>query len=498
MEAAGLAVPLLGLSLAILASYSYYCTSYSNKRYPPGPRGLPFVGNIFDMPRHHEWETFSQWALRYGDVVHVKIFGKHLILLNSAQAVNDLLDKRSSIYSDRPHFPLIDLVGQKFNFGFMSYGKPWSSRRRTFAAQFGRTSPSTYPSHSSAVMNLLQNLHTRPEALLDHAQLLAAQLILDVTYGLSVKARDDELVRNAEAVMSNVAIAVRPEMWIVNPRLFITHLPRWLGGGLLARHMRKWETDAQVFRLLPFKLATERDNGKNCLVKQLMEDRPSSLSKEAHAEFVMDCAAVAYGGGTDTVVAATSSFFLAMALYPDVQRKARSEIDQIVGKGRLPDFSDRPGLPYISAIVRETLRWNPPAPQGIPHLLVEDDEYRGYHIPKGSIIVGNIWHILHNQAAYAYPTDFEPERHLADGKLAPDEFSRAAFGFGRRVCPGKAFAEDLLWLLVAQVLSVFEIAQVEETVPLQAKFTSGTFAHPLPFKCDIKPRSEDVLVLLKE
>lgn len=80
-----------------------------------------------------------------------------------------------------------------------------------------------------------------------------------------------------------------------------------------------------------------------------------------------------------------------MTLYPEVQRKAQEEIDRVLGTGRLPQITDRVKLPYIEAVVKETLRWHPVAPMGIPHMSIEDDMYEGYHIPKGSFIMPNIW-----------------------------------------------------------------------------------------------------------
>ena len=97
-----------------------------------------------------------------------------------------------------------------------------------------------------------------------------------------------------------------------------------------------------------------------------------------------------------------------MALYPEVQKKAQAEIDAVVGPNRLPDFHDRPSLPYINAVLKESLRWNIIVPlgrpfviifvatimtssEGIPHMSTIDDEYNGFYIPKGTIVIGNAW-----------------------------------------------------------------------------------------------------------
>ena len=97
-----------------------------------------------------------------------------------------------------------------------------------------------------------------------------------------------------------------------------------------------------------------------------------------------------------------------MALYPEVQKRAQAEIDAVVGPNRLPDFNDRPSLPYINAVVKESSRWNLVLPlgrpfviiiiatiltssEGVPHLSTTDDEYNGFYIPKGAIVFGNAW-----------------------------------------------------------------------------------------------------------
>ena len=86
------------------------------------------------------------------------------------------------------------------------------------------------------------------------------------------------------------------------------------------------------------------------------------------------------------------AFFLSMAMHPDVQRKAQDELDRVVGKDRLPTFADRDALPYVSALLKELLRWHVVAPIATPHRTVADDEYNGYHIPAGATIIPNVWY----------------------------------------------------------------------------------------------------------
>lgn len=85
------------------------------------------------------------------------------------------------------------------------------------------------------------------------------------------------------------------------------------------------------------------------------------------------------------------AFFLVLASFPEVQEKARVELDAVVGPHRLPDFDDRDALPYVCALIRECMRWHAIVPLGVPHRLIQDDEYRGYLIPKGTLVIANQW-----------------------------------------------------------------------------------------------------------
>ena len=128
------------------------------------------------------------------------------------------------------------------------------------------------------------------------------------------------------------------------------------------------------------------------------------------------------------------TFFLAMVLHPAVAKKAQEELDRVVGKDRLPDFSDKDNLPYINAVVKELFRWNPPLPFGVPNRVIQDDVYRGYFIPAGTSVIQNIWAIFRDQNVYPGPEAFNPDRFLKGGEidpLVPNPEDRV-FGSGRR------------------------------------------------------------------
>jgi Cytochrome P450 len=123
-------------------------------------------------------------------------------------------------------------------------------------------------------------------------------------------------------------------------------------------------------------------------------------------EVIRDTGGVMYGGGADTVcstvilscqsfvlivmqtVLSLHTFFLAMVLFPEAQRKAQKELDEVIGSTRLPDFEDRVNLPYINALCKEVMRWHPIIPLGVAHSVTQDNVLGNYFIPAGSLVLG--------------------------------------------------------------------------------------------------------------
>lgn len=198
--------------------------------------------------------------------------------------------------------------------------------------------------------------------------------------------------------------------------------------------------------------------------------------------------------GSDTTVSTMQAFFLAMAMYPDVQAKAHAELDTLLGStsNRLPTFTDRSRLPYLSLIVEEAQRWHPVAPMGLPHKSSKEDTINGYRIPKGAILMPALWWFTRDPKSYHDPETFKPERF--EEPYNEPLATQMTFGYGRRKCPGYIFADASLFLIFAQALSVFDIKPgVDEDgteLKLTHGFLNGVIGRPTPFKVRLLPRSE--------
>ncbi|KAF8890284.1 cytochrome P450 [Gymnopilus junonius] len=165
---------------------------------------------------------------------------------------------------------------------------------------------------------------------------------------------------------------------------------------------------------------------------------------------------------SETTISLTYSSFYLLAVNQEVQRRAQAEIDRVVGTSRLPDFDDRPFLPYVEAIYREVLRFAAPSTLGAPHALSEDDIYKGYFIRKGTMVLGNIWAMTRDEEIYKEPNKFNPERFIDENGGINGNKRILAYGFGHRVCVGKYVASASMWIIIASVLACFNLEKSKD------------------------------------
>ncbi|CAL1703205.1 unnamed protein product [Somion occarium] len=491
------------LCISLLALLVFFTASLLRKQtdnpkrlpLPPGPAKYPVIGNLFDIPDDVPWETFSSMAQKY---VHLKILSQHTIVISSMEAASDLFEKRHAIYSDRfQSVMLTELMDASWLFGLMNYGNVWRKIRKVFHRYYGAGIIQQYDAlRFDIIRTFLKRLHAHPDKFFDHSHLVFAALLMNITYGVRIEDESNEHVVEAEAGQQGFNQAIQPGRFWVDYLHILKYVPAWIPGANFKRLASQWRQHMYHARDRPFdeaKASLMLGTVTPSIVTHALENIANSPDRDEQELMIRYSLGGAFGAGVETSTSTLECFFYAMLTHPDVQKKAQAELDRVVGPSRLPITSDLPNLPYVEAILKELLRWRPVTPLALPHYTATSDEYRGYYIPKGSIVLANVWQILRNPLRYPCPDQFRPERFLkSDGSLNPDisDPSIACFGFGRRICPGSSFGVSSLFSTIACVLHTFDIAppldEDGKPVVVELHMHSGMIAHPKQFPCTIQ------------
>ncbi|KZS93997.1 cytochrome P450 [Sistotremastrum niveocremeum HHB9708] len=509
---AWLAVPrsvlLCCLGLATWKAYNIWCGRLRNPRrlpFPPGPKGYPIVGNALDVPAE-SWLKFTEWAV-YGDVVGLSMMGEKAVVLNTWASISALLNKRGAIYSSRkPRLLFSKYGGWDFSLTFLPHGENFLLQRRFYHQIIGATGVKSF--HDLLLKNARTLALQISQTPLQFQYLTRLSIIADTVamiYGFEVKLENAEWVKRLDFCLDSLeALSKVPHATDFFP--ILANLPAWVWGKKLNHLLDNLKASTNKLGQEPYNTVKDQvlsGTAPHCLVAALIESNRTPEADVKHEREIIAVAAVSMIAGVDTTVSAIDTFILAMMLYPEAQKKAQEELDAVLTDMRLPTFEDRECTPYLSAILKETLRWKPVAPLTIPHSVIQDDEYNGMFIPKDTRIFANIWNMVYNSDDYPEPFEFIPERFLDPSSKAPQlrkdivDSEELLFGFGRRVCPGRAFATASLWIAMATLLTGFEISLPvdPEGNPIKPDLDyriDGIAYHPKPYKCDIKPRLQGV------
>ncbi|EED21247.1 cytochrome P450, putative [Talaromyces stipitatus ATCC 10500] len=464
---------------------------------PPGPKPLPIIGNVHQAPKSHGWRTYREWSKQYGPIVHVNMLGQPVIILSTSEVVHDLLAKRGATFSDRPRlFLATELALKGLNILMMNYTEQFRQHQRLQVSVLNSTSTAAYlpfqTLESQQLMHdLLENAGGAGVDVQGIFQRTTASIIHMLLYGFRIKDSNDPVLRTVIELNDEFSDFIKVGAHIVDQFPILNNLP-----GFLAPWKTKAETHYKTkydLRIENFRRGLESDDWTiSKHLKKTVEKDGLDMPMDELAFELGTMIDAALDGTTDSLI-----WFVVACITQDQGfiAKAREQLYTVVGRNRLPTPDDKPNLPYITAIVEEIFRWRPAGPEGVPHLNREEATYNGYIIPKGSVIIPNVWTISREEALFGSdPDDFIPDRWLEEDGKTLKALPTAVFGYGRRTCPGRYFARNVIWIVVAQLLWSFDIKaglseETGESLPVDPiACTYGLVMRALPYKASFNPR----------
>ncbi|KAF7352084.1 Cytochrome P450 [Mycena venus] len=319
---------------------------------PPGPPGDPVVGHLLRMPSADSPLIFHQWSKIYGPVMHLKVLGRSMIILDTYQAAVDLLDKRGLIYSDRPKFTLYELLGWQPSLTFLQYGKQFNTQRQMHQTYLSRHKVEDFkPMQTQEARTLVRNLlESTPERYEKFLSRFATGIITQIVAGHRITSDADPYLRISNMIYEAMCKTGPPGSSPLDFFPLLQHFPPWFPGAKHVGVVRAWRPTLR--ELYEYPLRTEAGEARTSFILEQLE----RMEEGEDDEELKGAAATMFGAGESTTWSTLCIFILAMILHPECQERAQKEIDSVVGDTRLPEFSDRGDLPFMEGILQETLR----------------------------------------------------------------------------------------------------------------------------------------------
>lgn len=353
---------------------------------------------------------FEKWAKEYGPIYSVILGTKTLIVLNHRKVVKDLLDHKSNQYSSRPDMYIgQDLISGGYRLVFMKYDDEWRLARKMIHNLLNAKQAVNYvPYQELELKQMLNDMIDRPSRFHDHVRRYSTSLVTTFVFGWRSPSFSDPAVKQIYDGFEEFAVASQVSASLLDYYPILQKLPDWMfPAKTAAKKLHKEEIALYKQYIHRVRDRIQRGVSPPNFCSEMMFPM-----QEKHG-FTDDWASYVSGtlleAGSDTTASIFVAFIVAMVNFPRVQKKAQEELDRVVGPKRLPNMDD--DLPYIRCIVKETLRFLPSSILGIvPHATSTDDVYQGYHIPKNTGVMLNVWTLNNDPEKYPEPREFRPER----------------------------------------------------------------------------------------
>ncbi|XP_075642297.1 geraniol 8-hydroxylase-like [Castanea sativa] len=463
-------LPLSPLTLLVLLIFTLSWYTWKKQRtsllllLPPGPRGVPLFGNLLSLdPELHSY--FAGLAQIHGPIFKLRLGYKLGIVVTSPSLTREVLKDRDVTFANRD----VPEAGRAATYGgsdivWTPYGPEWRMLRKVCVIKMlsNTTLDSVYELRRKQVRETVGYFYRRvgsPVNIGEQMFLTVMNVITNMMWGGTVEGEERSSLgaEFKEVVSEMTELLGKP-----NISDFFPGLARFDLQGIKKKMDGLAKQFDRIFDvMINQRLKIDKEGGSKdskdflqFLLKWKDEGDSKTPMTMIHLKALLMDMAV---GGTDTT-SNTIEFAMAEIMNkPEVMRKTQQELEAVVGKDNIVEESHIHKLPYLHAVMKETLRLHPALPLLVPHCPSETCTVGGYTIPKGSRIFVNVWAIQRDPSIWENPLNFDPERFLnSKWDYSGNDFNYFPFGSGRRICAGTAMAERMVIYSLATLLHSFD------------------------------------------
>ncbi|KAL1324564.1 cytochrome P450 81E8 [Arachis ipaensis] len=478
-----------------------------HKNLPPSPPSLPMIGHLhlIKQPLHQSFHNLTQ---KYGHMLFLKLGTRKVLVVSSPSAIEECFTKNDITFANRP----TTLAAKLLNYGsrtigFASYGDHWRSLRRlTTLELFSTNRLAMFESIREEEIRLLVKelfqecskggqtqklkVELRPKFVEVSFNMLLRMISGKRYYGKDIDEEGKEfqiLMKEFTALQASCLNDFIP-------------IPEWIDFQGMKKKMVNLmkRVDSFLQKLLDEiqrnrSIRSDNNNGKLNLIEvmlDLQDKEPELYTYETMKGVIL--AMLIAGSETSAI---TMEWAVSLLLNnPQTMKKLQHEIETHAGHDQLLNESNASKMKYLQNIITETLRIYPVAPLLLPHESSSDCNVCGYDIPKGTMLLVNLWTLQRDPNLWADPTKFVPERFDDNGDGSKVCYNVIPFGVGRRACPGAVLAKHVMGHALGALFQCFEWEKIEDQVDM-AEGIGLTLPKAKPLVAFCKPRQEMVKVL---
>ncbi|XP_071788972.1 cytochrome P450 2J4-like [Asterias amurensis] len=482
---------IVGLMALFIATWIYR----RPRNIPPGPTGWPLLGYLPNLIlAGDEYKNLTRLAKTYGPVFSMNLGGTLVVVVNSFASIKETLSHPNT--AARPPTSFSKKIAHDPDaLGVLSAsGDSWSQQRKfslTVLRGLGVGKSSFEVSVATEAGCLIKAIKEHGDIPFNPTHLISnavSNVICSVTLGKRFEYSDPKfqkllklLNRNFELLSGGGAYSYLPIM----DNLSFTSTYKEVETNVLLMVAFIRECIEEHRRVL------DADNPKDFIdvfLRDIYEKETKNVQSHITADNMLLTTFELFAAGTETTASTLRWALLYMMAYPEVQARVQRELDDAVGRDRLPNMADKPQLPYTEATILEVQRLASIASLAVTHMLSKDTSLLGYDIPKGTLLIANLWAVSRDPSIWSDPEKFIPERFLYEaGSLKPRE-EHLPFSTGRRVCLGEQLAKMELFIFFSHLLHQFSFKKPDDSQPLSFEAINGLTLTPTPFEVRAIPR----------
>ncbi|KAJ8579865.1 cytochrome P450 [Rhizopogon salebrosus TDB-379] len=457
--------------------WAYLVKSDNSLPLPPSPPNSRLRGHL--LPAPSPCLTVARWIDEYGPLITIRSGTERIVIIGRHKAAVDIMERQGGSVADRPRMVAAgEILSGGQNLAFAPVGDRLRLMRRALHTHLQPKAAEEYqPLQMLHAKKMVIDILDDPSNFQNHIITYAAATIMQIAYGKNTPtaATDPEVVE-VRQIMETITKVLRSGNYLVDWIPWLKYFP-WYGRELRRGYEKSKRLNTSHLNRVRQQTQINEDVGPS-FAKYMLENSHLYGLTETEMAFL---AGSFFGGGSATVSAAIYTVLMAAVCFPGEQAKVQAELDEIIGRHRVPTFADQQSLPRLQAFISEALRWRPLAPNGFAHKTNRDVIWEDYCIPAGTTVYGNHWAISRDPEVFPEPNEFKLQRWIDnDGNLRGD-LKFFVYGFGRRVCPGLHVANRSVFVTSLLILWAFQL-----TLDLTEPLDDMAFIHGNRRPCSIK------------